>query len=406
MSTENCFSIKEVMNPAERERYLFGELRETLSRARTDSVYYQQLLQNVNPASIQCREDLARLPVTRKSDLIRFQAGHPPFGGLNGVDPGAVARLFQSPGPIQEPEGKGDDWWRMGQAFYAAGFRAGDIVHNTLSYHLSPGGFIMDSGARACGCAVIPAGTGQTELQLQVIDSLKPTGYCGTPSFLKTLLEKADAKGQDLSFTHAMVSGEALPESLRSYFQCRGIQCFQCYATADLGLIAYESHSSAGMMVAEDIILEILNPDIGEVVPEGGIGEVVVTSFNPEYPMIRFATGDLSAVAEGSSACGRTNTRIRGWLGRSDISTKVRGLFVHPNQVTTIVQRHHGIIKAQFSISHEEGKDRLTLLYESSDQVDTEALKKSIKSVTRLRGETQRVETLAKEDQLIVDERG
>ena len=405
MSSENCFSIKEVMNPAERERYLLGELRETLVRAKADSAYYQRLFDGIDSSNMQSRDDLAKLPVTRKSDLIRLQAERPPLGGLNGVAPGTVARLFQSPGPIQEPESKGDDWWRMGQAFYAAGFRPGDIVHNTLSYHLSPGGFIMDSGARACGCAVIPAGTGQTDLQLQVIASLQPTGYCGTPSFLKTLLEKADEKEQVLPFTHAMVSGEALPESLRSYFQCRGIQCFQCYATADLGLIAYESEGSDGMIVAEDIILEILNPDTEETVPEGGIGEVVVTSFNPEYPMIRFATGDLSAVASGQSSCGRTNTRIRGWLGRSDISTKVRGLFVHPDQVAAIVKRHHNITRAQFKITNDQGKDHLTFRYEANSLIDVDAVEYSIKSVTRLRGDAQQVVALDSEDKLIVDER-
>ena len=303
-----------------------------------------------------------------------------------------MGRLFQSPGPIHEPEGKTDDWWRMGRAFYAAGFRPGDIVHNTLSYHLSPGGFIMDSGARACGCAVIPAGIGQTEQQLRVIDSLQPNGYVGTPSFLKILLDKADEQKQDLScIRRALVSGEGLPDHLRQVFSARGIQCHQAYATADAGLIAYESGALEGMVVAEDIILEIVKPGTGEVVNPGEVGEVLVTTFSPEYPLFRFATGDLSAALPGKSSCGRTNMQIKGWMGRADQSTKVKGLFVHPVQVAEVVQRHPEISKARLVVESIDSRDCMTLLCEGDAFMDMAAIESSIRVVCKLSGKAKRV---------------
>lgn len=298
-----------------------------------------------------------------------------------------MARLFQSPGPIYDPQGKGDDWWRMGRAFFAAGFRPGDIVHNCLSYHLTPGGFIFDSGARACGCVVVPAGVGQSEAQVKAISDLKPTGYSGTPSFLKILIEKAEELGADISsIKRALVSGEALPESLRSWFAERDIAMLQCYASADLGLIAYESDAKDGMIVAEDIILEIVRPGTGEPVAEGEVGEVVVTTLNMDYPLIRFATGDLSAIAVGESACGRTNHRIKGWMGRADQTTKIKGMFVHPQQIGEIVKRHGDIAKARLVVTRENDNDVMTLTCEGIDDSQIDAIAETLASVCKLRG--------------------
>ncbi|HBU96280.1 phenylacetate--CoA ligase family protein, partial [Thalassospira lucentensis] len=339
---------RETRKPADRDVGLMAALPRIVHHAKSQSAGFGRILVDVDPKTVTSREALASLPVTRKSDLIDAHAKEPPFAGLNATPVPALARIFQSPGPIYDPQGKGDDWWRMGRAFFAAGFRPGDIVHNCLSYHLTPGGFIFDSGARACGCVVIPAGVGQSEAQVKVISDLKPTGYCGTPSFLKILIEKAEELGADISsIKRALVSGEALPETLRDWFADRGIAMLQCYASADLGLIAYESDAKDGMIVAEDIILEIVRPGTGDPVVEGEVGEVVVTSLNMDYPLIRFATGDLSAIAAGQSRCGRTNDRIKGWMGRADQTTKVKGMFVHPQQIAEIIKRHDAITKAR-----------------------------------------------------------
>ncbi len=402
------FDHKEKQKPEKREQYLITRLQDTLAYAMDNTLFYGERLKELHPEQITSRAALARLPVTRKSDMIDLQNQFPPFGGLNGVAPGSVARLYQSPGPIHEPEGKDEDWWRMGRAFYAAGFRSGGVVHNTLSYHLSPGGFIMDSGARACGCAVIPAGTGQTEQQLRVLDSLRPNGYCGTPSFLKILLDRAKDENLDLSFiTHALVSGEGLPESLRQAFSRQGIRCLQAYATADVGLIAYESSADEGMIVAEDIILEIVKPGTGELVEPGDVGEILVTVFNHEYPLIRFATGDLTALLPGSSSCGRTNMRIKGWMGRADQSTKVKGLFVHPNQIAEIVQRHPEIQKARLIVESIDSRDQMTLLYEAADELDQSMIRETMKIVCKLSGTTRSMEVgeLASDGILIEDKR-
>ncbi|CAM3502252.1 phenylacetate--CoA ligase family protein [Parendozoicomonas haliclonae] len=401
------FSPKETLTLQQREDYLLLRLQASLQRAKANSDYYRETLKDIDPASINSRQALAALPLTRKADLIALQSQQLPFGGLNGMDAGQVARLFQSPGPIHEPEGKADDWWRMGQAFYAAGFREGDIVHNTLSYHLSPGGFIMDSGARACGCAVIPAGTGQTELQLQVIQTLQPNGYCGTPSFLKLLIEKAEQNQQPLPFTKALVSGEPLPDELRQLFTDHGIQCRQAYATADVGLIAYEQNPLEGLIVAEDIILELVRPGTGEPVTPGDVGEIVVTVFNEEYPLARFATGDLTAALPVPSSCGRTNTLIKGWLGRADQSTKVKGLFIHPKQVDDIVRRHPEIIRAQLVVDINDGRDTMTLLCHSEGELDLGTIEKSLKSVSRMKGQVRQipVEEFADTHLVIVDNR-
>ena len=378
---------RETRKPADREVGLMVALPRIIHHAKSQSVGFGRVLVDVDPKAITSREALASLPITRKSDLIDAHAKEPPFAGLNATPVPALARIFQSPGPIYDPQGKGDDWWRMGRAFFAAGFRSGDIVHNCLSYHLTPGGFIFDSGARACGCVVIPAGVGQSEAQVKAISDLKPTGYCGTPSFLKILIEKAEELGADISsIKRALVSGEALPETLRDWFADRGIAMLQCYASADLGLIAYESDAKNGMIVAEDIILEIVRPGTGDPVAEGEVGEVVVTSLNMDYPLIRFATGDLSAIAAGQSSCGRTNDRIKGWMGRADQTTKVKGMFVHPQQIAEIIKRHDAITKARLVVTRESDNDVMTLLCEGADAGHIYAIGETLASVCKLRG--------------------
>ena len=377
----------ETRKPADRDAGLMAALPRVIHHAKSKSAGFGRILSDVDPQTVTSRDALAKLPVTRKSDLIDAQAKEPPFAGLNATPVPALARMFQSPGPIYDPQGKGDDWWRMGRAFFAAGFRPGDIVHNCLSYHLTPGGFIFDSGARACGCVVIPAGVGQSEAQVKAISDLKPTGYCGTPSFLKILIEKADELGADISsIKRALVSGEALPETLRSWFAERDIEMLQCYASADLGLIAYESDAKDGMIVAEDIILEIVRPGTGDPVAEGEVGEVVVTSLNMDYPLIRFATGDLSAIAPGQSPCGRTNDRIKGWMGRADQTTKVKGMFVHPQQVAEVIKRHDEITKARLVVTRENDNDVMTLICEGPDAGHVDAIGETLASVCKLRG--------------------
>ncbi|PKR59963.1 phenylacetate--CoA ligase family protein [Thalassospira lohafexi] len=378
---------RETRKPADRDVGLMAALPRIIHHAKSQSAGFGRILADVDPQSVTNREALATLPVTRKSDLIDAHAKEPPFAGLNATPVPALARIFQSPGPIYDPQGKGDDWWRMGRAFFAAGFRPGDIVHNCLSYHLTPGGFIFDSGARACGCVVIPAGVGQSEAQVKAISDLKPTGYCGTPSFLKILIEKAEELGADISsIKRALVSGEALPETLRDWFADRGIAMLQCYASADLGLIAYESDAKDGMIVAEDIILEIVRPGTGDPVVEGEVGEVVVTSLNMDYPLIRFATGDLSAIASGQSPCGRTNERIKGWMGRADQTTKVKGMFVHPQQIAEIIKRNDAITKARLVVTRESDNDVMTLLCEGADPGHIDAIGETLASVCKLRG--------------------
>lgn len=382
------YDTLETRTAADREAGLMAALPRIIHHAKTKSAGYGRILVDIDPQTVISRDALAKLPVTRKSDLIDAQAKEPPLAGLNATPVPALARMFQSPGPIYDPQGKGDDWWRMGRAFFAAGFRPGDIVHNCLSYHLTPGGFIFDSGARACGCVVVPAGVGQSEAQVKAISDLKPAGYSGTPSFLKILMEKAEELGADISsIKRALVSGEALPPALRDWFGERGIAMLQCYASADLGLIAYESDAKDGMIVAEDIILEIVRPGTGEPVPDGEVGEVVVTSLNMDYPLIRFATGDLSAIAAGQSPCGRTNDRIRGWMGRADQTTKIKGMFVHPQQVAEIVKRHPAISKARLVVTREQDNDVMTLLCEGDQaSANMDAISETMVNVCKLRG--------------------
>ncbi|MDO6507571.1 AMP-binding protein [Colwellia sp. 4_MG-2023] len=350
-----------------REQALLRRLADFINYAKQECEHYKETLAHIDGEKITSRELLAQLPITRKSDLIRLQAKQSPLGGLNAAKAN-LGRIFQSPGPIYDPENTKDDWWRMGQAFYAAGFRQGELVQNCLSYHLTPGGFILDSGARACGCIVIPAGPGQTDQQLDIIEHLKPQGYAGTPSFLKILLDKAKAENRDVSsITKALVTGEALPKPLRAELAAAGIDTLQAYATADVGLIGFESQSDEGLIIAEDLLVEIVRPGSLEPVAEGEVGEVVVTSFNVDYPLIRFATGDLSAVKLGVSDCGRTNMRIKGWLGRADQTTKVKGMFVHASQIEQVRQAYPYIAKMRLVVSQANYNDKMHLQCEVTD---------------------------------------
>ncbi len=364
-------------------------LADQVAFARENAPYFSALFADVDAATVNTSQALAGLPVTRKSDLIEGQKKDHPFGGLAAMASGGLARIFQSPGPIYEPEGRTDDFFRLARALYAAGFRKGDLVHNTFAYHLTPGGFMMDSGARALGCAVIPAGIGNTEQQLDVIADLKPAAYTGTPSFLKILLEKAEEAGKDASsFKRAMVSGEYFPPPLRDQWAARGLLAYQCYATADLGLIAYESDAAEGMIVDEGVIVEIVRPGTGDPLPEGEVGEVVVTLFSKEYPLVRFATGDLSAVMSGPSPCGRTNMRLKGWMGRADQTTKIKGMFVHPEQVAQIVGRHKEIERARLVVETVNDKDAMTLTCETGEQGEAleAAINETLQSVCKLKG--------------------
>ena len=381
----------ETRAPDARERALFAALPQQITHAKAHAPAFTALLAAVDAAAITSRAALAQLPVTRKSELVGLQQCQPPFGGFAATGWGEIRRVFASPGPLYEPEGARTDYWRVARALFAAGFRSGDLVHNTFSYHLTPAGSILETGAHALGCAVIPAGTGQTEQQVQVMAALRPTGYVGTPSFLKIILDKADELGVALpSLTKALVSGEAFPGATREMLAARGIRGSQVYATADLGNIAYESSAREGLIVDEGVIVEIVRPGTGDPVPDGEVGEVVVTSvFNLDYPMIRFGTGDLSAVLAGVSPCGRTNMRIKGWLGRADQTAKVKGMFVHPAQVATIVKRHAGIVRARLVIDNPDGVDRMTLHVEHPPGAAPEqgAVVETIRDVTKLRGD-------------------
>ncbi|MFU8897709.1 MAG: phenylacetate--CoA ligase family protein [Roseinatronobacter sp.] len=322
-------------------------------------------LGEIDPALVTDPAALARLPVLRKSDLVAAQAAQPPFGGLNATDLHGFEHVFQSPGPIYEPGRVGHDWWRLGRFLHASGIGQGDIVQNCFSYHLVPAGMMFENAARAVGATVLPAGTGQTELQVIAARDVGATAYAGTPDFLKMILEKADEMGVSLAITKAVVGGGALFPSLRAFYADRGITCRQCYATADLGNIAYESDAMEGMIVDEGVIVEIVRPGTGDPLPEGDVGEVVVTSLNPDYPLIRFATGDLSAVLPGQSPCGRTNMRIKGWMGRADQTTKIKGMFVRPEQVAALVARHAEVHRARVVATRSGEKDVMTVQIET-----------------------------------------
>jgi phenylacetate-CoA ligase len=408
------FDALETRDPAQRESQLLAALPAQLAHAQQASAAYREILAGVDAASVTSRAALARLPVTRKHELFeRQKASRPadPFGGFATLVRGpAMPRVYASPGPIYEPEGSTRDYWRAGRAMYAAGFRAGDLVHNSFSYHMTPGAFIMESGAHACGCTVFPAGTGQTEQQLQVIAELRPQAYVGTPSFLRILVEKATELAADIrSLRKGMVGGEAFPPSLRDWFLERGLNVFQSYATADLGLIAYETSARQGMVVDEGVLVEIVRPGTGDPVAEGEVGEVVVTTLNSAYPLVRFGTGDLSAVLAGTDPTGRTNVRIKGWLGRADQTTKIKGMFVHPSQVADIARRFPEIVKARLVVSGEMANDMMTLKVEASEPshgLDAR-IGEAIREVTKLRGAVELVQpgSLPNDGKVIEDAR-
>ncbi|MBT07351.1 MAG: AMP-dependent synthetase [Rhodospirillaceae bacterium] len=397
-------------NPQERETALFSALPNHINFVKNNAPGWAKLLSEIDPVEISSRETLATLPIIRKSELTARQTKNPPFGGLSSAQYGELSWVFCSPGPIFEPGKKRGDFWRMGRALHAAGFRKGDLVHNTFAYHLTPAGHMMEAGAHACGCTVIPAGIGNTEQQVEVISKVRPTKYVGTPSFLRILLEKAGSMDLDVSsITHGAVGGEALPPSLRKYFQQKDIQVLQSYGTADIGLIAYESSAIDGMIVDEDIILEIVRPGTGTPVPEGEVGEIVVTSLNPDYPLIRFATGDLSTLLPGLSPCGRTNSRIKGWMGRADQTTKVKGMFIHPKQIAQVVERHVEISRARLVVDNQDHVDFMTLHCEvpqPSEDLKSE-IAKSLQAICKIKGEVilEQLESLQNDGKVIDDVR-
>lgn len=388
------FDLLETREPALRQAAQLEALPGLIAHAKQHSSAAAHSLADIVPSAIQSWAALASLPVTRKQALLeRQQASLPadPFGGFATVVRGRkMPRIFSSPGPIYEPDVARPDYWRLGRALFAAGFREGDLAHNAFSYHMTPGAFMMESGAHAVGCSVFPAGTGQTEQQLLAMADLRPDGYIGTPSFLRILLEKAEEAGSDIaSVKRALVSGEAFPPSLRDWLAERGIAGYQCYATADLGLVAYETEARQGLVIDEGVIVEIVRPGTGDLVPAGEVGELVVTTLNPDYPLIRFGTGDLSAVLPGTCPTGRSNTRIKGWMGRADQTTKIRGMFVRPGQVAEIAKRFPEVLKARLVVTGEMANDAMTLQVEVSASPDGLASRigEAIRDVTKLRGD-------------------
>ncbi|MDS1139318.1 AMP-binding protein [Pusillimonas sp. SM2304] len=403
----NYYEDREAASEAEREQDLLARLPDALRRARERAPAIAQQLQGLDPAAVHSRGDLEQIPVIRKSELLQAQLamrqgkagqGLSPvsrlFGGFSAIGWGEAARVFASPGPIYEPESRRKDYWGFARSLYAAGFRPGELVYNCFSYHFTPAGSMMETAAHALGCTVFPGGVGQTEQQVQAIADLAPTGYTGTPSFLKIILEKADEMGVALpSLKRALFSGEAFPPSLCKWFADRGIDGYQAYGSADLGMMAYETPAREGLVVNEDIILEIVRPGTGQPVAEGEVGEVVVTTLNPDYPLVRFGTGDLSALMPGRSPCGRSNMRIRGWLGRADQTTKVRGMFVHPAQVANVLQRHPEVRKARLVVSGKVGSDVMVLKAELAqhDQDTLTRLADSVRELTKLRADIEPV---------------
>ncbi len=388
------FDALETRSADERKSALAIRLPQQIAHAKANTAYFADSLKHIDAATITSVAALASLPVVRKSDLIELQKTRRPFGGLAASQWGKLGRVFSSPGPIYEPEGRSADYWRTARALYAAGFRAGDLVHNSFSYHMTPGAWILEAGAQALGCTVFPAGVGQTEQQVAAMADLQPNGYVGTPSFLRILLEKADELGIKLpSLTKALVSGEAFLPPVRDALLARGIAGYQAYATAELGVIAYETEARQGLVIDEAVIVEIVRPGTGDPVAVGEVGEVVVTTFNSDYPLIRFGTGDLSAFLPDSltnaSPCGRTNMRIKGWMGRADQTTKVKGMFVHPEQVAAVVKRHSGIARARLVVTNPDSTDQMTLHCEvgTTDGNLATAIADSVRDITKLRAE-------------------
>ena len=405
---------------AEREAALLAALPQQIAHALQASPAFASILAGVDASRITSRAALATLPVTRKYELLQRQqearaagtgGAQSALGGFSTIGYGsAMPRIFASPGTIYEPEGTARDYWRMARAIYAAGFRPGELIHNCFSYHFVPAGSMMETGAHALGCTVFAGGTGQTEQQVQAMAELQPAGYIGTPSFLKIILEKAHEMGVALpSVSKALVSGEAFPPSLRDWLAERGVAGYQCYATADLGLVAYETSAREGLVLGEDILVEIVRPGTGDPVAEGEVGELVITVLNRDYPLIRFGTGDLSAVLPGTCPTGRTNTRIKGWLGRADQTTKVRGMFVHPGQVAAIVKRFPQVQRARLVVSGEMANDHMVLQVETQETAAGLAmqLQETMREVTKLRGEIEMVPpgTLPNDGKVIEDAR-
>jgi phenylacetate-CoA ligase len=408
------FDALETRAPDEREAQLLAALPRQVAHAQQASPAFAQILAGVDAVQVTTRAALARLPVTRKPELFeRQKAGRArdPFGGFATIVRGPrMPHIFASPGPIYEPDTPDRDYWRVARAMFAAGFRAGDLVHNAFSYHMTPGAFMMESGAHAVGCTVFPAGVGQTEQQLQAMAELRPDAYSGTPSFLRILIEKAQEARCDISsMRKALTGGEALPPSLRDWFAQHGVAAYQSYATADLGLIAYETPAREGLVLDESVILEIVRPGTGDPAPEGEVGEMVVTTLNPHYPLIRFGTGDLSALLPGHCPSGRTNTRIQGWMGRADQTTKIRGMFVHPSQVADIARRFPEVLKARLVVSGEMANDTMTLRVETAAAAEglDARISEAIRDVTKLRGDVQLLEpgSLPNDGKVIEDAR-
>jgi len=412
------FDLLEVRTTDLREKDMMQDLQKQVAFAQKNSNAFENILKNINPQEIKTRQALAQLPITRKTDLLELQKKGRTnnkkdiFGGFSSVILGKkMPRVFASPGPIYEPEGLPSDYWRMARALFAAGFRSDELIHNCFSYHFVPAGSMLETGAHALGCTVFPGGTGQTEQQVQAMAELNPAGYVGTPSFLKIILEKAKEMGVELpSVNKALFSGEAFPPSLRDWFLGSGVRGYQCYASADLGLIAYETEAREGLVVDEQVLLEIVRPGTGDVVPDGEVGEVVVTNFNPTYPLIRFGTGDLSAVMVGACPTGRTNMRIKGWMGRADQTTKIRGMFVHAAQVAEVSKRFPEVLKARLVVTGEMARDDMTLYVETISDLQDDLpnkISEAVRDITKLRGTVVRVETgyLANDGKVIEDAR-
>jgi len=408
------FDALETRSPDQREAAQMAALPGQLAHAKQNSAAFADILRDIDVSGIDSRVALTRIPVTRKSELLERQKAkraHDAFGGFSALVRGpAMSRIFASPGPIYEPEGHTADYWRTGRALYAAGFRLGDLVHNSFSYHMTPGAFILEAGAHAVGCTVFPAGTGQTEQQLEAMLDLKPNGYTGTPSFLRILLEKAKEAGANIAcLNKASVGGEACPPSLTAWFKEQGVDVYQTYATADLGLVAYETSARQGLVLEEGVIVEIVRPGTGDPVPEGEVGELVVTTLNPAYPLIRFGTGDLSAILPGSCPTGRTAPRIKGWMGRADQTTKIKGMFVHPSQVADIARRFPQVVKARLVVSGEMANDAMCLQVEATEALEglSEQIEAVVRDVTKLRGTVRVVSpgTLPNDGKVIEDAR-
>lgn len=404
----NYFEGREAASSTDREHLLMQRLPVALKRACERAPAIGQQLHGIDLDSIKQRADLAQIPVIRKSELLEAQltarqSRTDPsvsdtvriFGGFSAIGWGDAIRVFASPGPMYEPESKRPDYWGFGRALHAAGFRPGQLIHNCFSYHFTPAGSMMETAGHALGCAVFPGGVGQTEMQVHTIADLAPEGYTGTPSFLKIILEKADELEIKLpSLKRALFSGEAFPPSLHAWFLQRGIDGYQAYGSADLGMMAYETAGREGLVVNEDIILEIVRPGTNQPLADGEVGEIVVTTLNPDYPLVRFGTGDLSAIMPGASPCGRSNVRIKGWMGRADQTTKVRGMFVHPGQIAQVLQRHPEIKKARLVVSGQVGSDMMVLHAELADATDSQlqSYAASVRELTKLRADIQLVE--------------